>query len=418
MIAAKNKKAVKKKPDPAKLRETKKFYRDILDSIADPVFVKDEEHCWIEGNAAFWKLMGAPKEKFLNRSDYEIFSKKEADLFWKRDDIVLKKHRSHVNTENITPSSGKTTVAQTKKAPITLPNGEVGLVGVIRDITSFVEMREELRKHRDSLQELVEERTKDLEEAKNDLIKKNEELLETNKELEDFSYIVTHDIRSPLINIEGFAGELKIAIDKIKAISQNPEIEKIIEGEIAESISYISKAVKSLDNITNSILEFSRKGKIEIKFEKVCSRQIVDEVLSRYSHQLRQKNIKVKLGNLPAIKSDYISLQEVISNIVDNAIKYMPANKNGIIEISAKYQSTKKQFLFTIKDNGGGIIEEAKGKVFQIMRRATLDKSVQGHGMGMPYAKTVLKRLGGKIWFDSKLGEGTTFYFSVPYVTK
>jgi PAS domain S-box-containing protein len=409
------KKAPKKIPHERKLQETQKFFRSLLDSIADPIFVKDSKHRWVEGNTEFWKLMGGPKEKFINKSDYEIFSKEEADIFWKRDNEVFKSGKAVVvSQETITPKPGKTILAQTKKTKIKLPDGSLALVGVIRDITEFVKMRDELSRHRDSLQKMVDERTAALLEAKEDLEKKNEELIEINGDLEDFTYIVTHDIRSPLINIQGFSEEISAAAEKLKTLAaSNPEIQEILDKDIIESVQYINRAVKSLDGMTNSILEFSRKGKVDIRMEPINTRKIIEDILHRYSHQIRKKNIQIKLGTLPNVVSDYLSFKEVFSNIIDNAVKYISASDDGIIEIKGKYYPAKNHTQFSVKDNGSGIMDEAKSKVFQIMRRATLDKTVPGHGMGMPYAKAVLKKLKGKIWFNSTQDQGTTFYFTI-----
>ena len=412
--ATPKKQSLKKKLHERKLQDTQNFFRSLLDSVADPIFVKDSKHHWVEGNKAFWKLMGGSKEDFLKKSDYDIFSKEEADVFWQKDNEVLKKGKVVVSQETITPSSGKTILAETKKTRIKMPDGSYALVGVIRDITEFMKMRDELSKHRDSLQKMVEERTSALMETKEDLEEKNLELQEINKDLEDFTYIVTHDIRSPLINIQGFADEIRIGATKLKQLMANcPESSRILQRDIIESLEFIDKAVHSLDGMTNSILEFSRKGKIDVRIEPINTRKIIDDILNRYSHQIKKKNITIVIGSLPNVISDYLSFQEVFSNIIDNAIKYIPANDSGKIEISGKYHLAKNHTQFTVRDNGAGIMDEAKGKVFQIMRRATLDKSVPGHGMGMPYAKAVLKKLGGRIWFSSLEGEGTTFNFTV-----
>ncbi len=278
------------------------------------------------------------------------------------------------------------------------------------------------------IQEVVNIRTKELQNASDDLAVKNEELIEINKELEDFTYIVSHDIRSPLINLRGFSDEIKMSADKIKEKvssggtrvpeSVRNEVNQLVDVEIGESIDYINRAVKSLDGMTSAILEFSRIGKIVLKFEEIDSKRLVEDVLSRYSHQIKSKNITIRIGAMPDIVSDEISLREVFSNIIDNAIKYMPEDRSGRIEISGKIVNDSNNAIFSIRDNGNGIAPEAKKKVFQILRRATLNQKIPGHGMGMPFVKAIIKKLHGRIWFKSTPGKGVTFYFTIPNETK
>lgn len=270
---------------------------------------------------------------------------------------------------------------------------------------------------------LVDIKTKQLVMAKNELESKNDQLKEINTELEDFTYIVSHDIRSPLVNILGFSEEIKLSTDSLKqAITEHApknkalkeESEKILDKEITESLLYIDKAVKSLDTLTSTILDYLRSDKGLTQIELVDANEVVSSVLARYSHQIKSRGIDVSIGSLPEVTADRISLQEVFSNIIDNAIKYMRKNVPGTIRIRGRYIPTMDCTLFAVWDNGTGIPKEVKSKVFQIMRRATLDKTIPGHGMGMPFVKSIIKKHKGKIWFKSLPGKGTVFFFYIP----
>ena len=120
------------------------FLHNIIDSVADPIFVKDQQHRLIEGNEALWKLLGRPAEEVLGKSDYDFFPKEEADVFWQKDQEVFDSGKVNINVENFTDASGKIHVISTKKSCFTMPNGEKFLVGVIRDITDMKRMQDKL----------------------------------------------------------------------------------------------------------------------------------------------------------------------------------------------------------------------------------------------------------------------------------
>ena len=271
---------------------------------------------------------------------------------------------------------------------------------------------------------LVELKTGQLLTAKRQLEAKNDELKEINKELEDFTYIVSHDIRSPLVNILGFSEEIKLSAENITKLVESEKIsaaakeklKKILDNEIVESLSFINKSVRSLDHLTSTILDFLRNDKSLTKIEYIETEKMVQNVLARYQHQIKTRGINVKVGHLPGVNADLISIQEVFSNIIDNAIKYMRPDVPGEITIRAKYVPAEAYTFFCIWDNGTGIHKDVKNKVFQIMRRATLDKSIPGHGMGMPFVRSIIKKHKGKVYFKSIPGKGTTFYFYIPDV--
>ena len=174
------------------LQESKDYLNLIINSIGDPIFVKDREHRFVLVNNALCALVGRPTEEFLGMTDYDIFPKEQADIFWKMDDLVFEDGGEHVDEEEITDAQGNVHTIITKKTLFVDRTGNKHIVGVIRDITDRKKMEKELRRSRDELDHRVKERTVDLE-AK-------------NAEMERFIYTVSHDLRTPLISISGFLG--------------------------------------------------------------------------------------------------------------------------------------------------------------------------------------------------------------------
>ena len=251
---------------------------------------------------------------------------------------------------------------------------------------------------------------------------KETELQELNGDLESFTYIASHDLRSPLVNLKGFAGEMQHTLNdsepllrKAAETLEENEKKKLLnafEKEIPESLGFIGAAVEKMDKLTTSIVDLSRIGKRELKREWVNTPQIVQRCVDALGFEVNQKKIKVVIDPLPQIYSDAFAIEQIFSNIIENAVKYLDPQREGHIHIGSK--QPVGEVVFWVKDNGRGIAERDNQKVFDVFRRAGNAGEVRGAGMGMAYIKATLRRLRGHIWFESVLHEGSKFSFSLP----
>lgn len=252
---------------------------------------------------------------------------------------------------------------------------------------------------------------------------REERLKNMNADLESFTYIASHDLRSPLVNLKGFASEIEMDISharqliaKLSADTGSPEageLERLLTEDIGESLHFIRSSVEKMDRLTSAILDLSRIGRRELCPEKVDTRKTIQRSLDTLRYEIDERGIEITLGELPDITVDPLSFEQIVGNILDNAVKYMDPSRSGRIEIEGAVLSAETQF--SIRDNGLGIAEEDRPKVFDIFRRAGNSFGVRGAGMGMAYVKAAVRRLGGRIWFDSMPGQGTTFHFTVPH---
>ena len=251
---------------------------------------------------------------------------------------------------------------------------------------------------------------------------REEELRQLSLEMETFTYITSHDLRAPLVNLRGFATEMERAIGKAMPIleknkehftpEENATLGYIFREDIPESLHFIVQSVEKMDALTTAVLDLSRIGKREYRSEKVETQTLLQRCLDTLAYEITQKNIRVEHGPLPTIQSDALALEQVFSNILDNAIKYLDPKRPGELSISAREEDNSVVFAFA--DNGRGIAASDSAKVFQIFRRARNTTDVRGLGMGMAFVQATLRRLGGSIWFESEPGKGTTFYFRLP----
>lgn len=230
-----------------------------------------------------------------------------------------------------------------------------------------------------------------LEKALNDLQDKN-------NELEKFTYTVSHDLKAPLITIGGFAGLLA------------RDVKSGNEEKINRSIERILDAVNKMQRLLNELLQLSRIGRImnepqEIKFEDIAR-----ESLSMAQGRLALTNIKVSIeAGLPIVKVDKMRMLEVMQNLLDNATKFMGEQTNPEIVIGAKKEND--MCIFFVKDNGMGIDPAYHERVFGLFNK--LDPNTEGTGVGLALVKRIIEFHGGKVWVESELGKGATFYFTL-----
>ncbi|HSQ97279.1 MAG TPA: CHASE domain-containing protein [Rickettsiales bacterium] len=248
-----------------------------------------------------------------------------------------------------------------------------------------------------------------------------EKVNEKNKELESFIYIVSHDLRSPLINLKGFTAKAEEYVKNLELFlkkytkklskTDNKEIDEILGNKLPKAEKFISESVDRMDSMTQSILSLSRTGRKEMVFTKINMKELAETYKHTVSHQLHTKKATMIIGNLPTIIGDKQSIEQILGNLLDNAIKYLSPERKGIIKISCK--EDEEYYEFCVEDNGRGIAEEDKDKVLMPFRRASNALDVSGDGMGMPHVMALVEKHLGKFRFTSTLNKGSKFYFTI-----
>ena len=271
-----------------------------------------------------------------------------------------------------------------------------------------------------NLEATVDERTADLREA--------------NEEIQRFAYIVSHDLRSPLVNIMGFTSELEELrgdiFKRIAGLSRNAslqpampddatdtaepalaEADKRLSDDFNESLGFIKSSIAKMDRLISAILNLTREGRREFKPERIDVRELLDGVVKTVAHQAAEGSTTIKLGALPNIVSDRLALEQIFSNLIDNALKYLRDGVPGEISVAGR---TKLGFaIFEVGDNGRGIDPKDHQRIFELFRRAgTQDKP--GQGIGLAHVRALVRRLGGTMSVASELHNGSTFTITLP----
>jgi signal transduction histidine kinase len=258
-------------------------------------------------------------------------------------------------------------------------------------------------------------------EAEERLKNYSEELKQINDEMKNFTYIVSHDLRAPLVNIRGFSDELGRSIQEFTPLlekyrerideGEKKRTEELLKKDIPEALGFIGSSVTRMDALINSILKLSRLGRNELKPELLRTEDVVHTLLKSLAHQIDMHKAEITIGPLPDLVVDKTAAEQIFGNLLDNSLKYLEPARPGKIEVTAEQNAGET--TFTIRDNGRGIAKEDALKVFELFRRVG-KSDVPGEGMGLTYVKTLVRRLGGRIWCDSELGVGTTFSFTIP----
>ncbi len=246
-----------------------------------------------------------------------------------------------------------------------------------------------------------------------------QEVAEKNKELETVVYVASHDLRSPLVNVQGFSKELGRACEQVKKkIAEAPgttidkkELLILLAEDVPEALKFIQAGVSKMDKLLAGFLRFSRLGRAALNPQVLDMNAMLREIAITVDFQLKQKNASLVIEELPTAVADATQLGQVFSNLIDNALKYLDPARPGRIRVSGRIENSRA--IFAVEDNGIGIAPEHQGKIFEIFHR--LDPSgTEGEGLGLTIAQRILERQGGKIWVESEPGHGSKFFVSLP----
>jgi signal transduction histidine kinase len=302
-----------------------------------------------------------------------------------------------------------------------------GLVIALAGISIFLVRRSsrardhaeaQLRDNNLNLETTIDERTADLREA--------------NNEIQRFAYIVSHDLRSPLVNIMGFTSELEElrgdifrriatlgrAATAVPVAADGGDVEPALDGEdkqlsqdFSEALGFIKSSIAKMDRLISAILNLTREGRREFQPVKIDTRELIEGIVATVAHQAAEAEAQIRIEPLPDIVSDRLAIEQIFSNLLDNALKYLKPGVPGDISVRGR---TKLGFaIFEIADNGRGIDPKDHQRIFDLFRRAG-KQDKPGQGIGLAHVRALVRRLGGTMSVSSELDGGSTFTITLP----
>ncbi|HEX3525724.1 MAG TPA: ATP-binding protein [Thermoanaerobaculia bacterium] len=259
----------------------------------------------------------------------------------------------------------------------------------------------------------------ELERRAAELAHTNEDLQYKTREVETFVYSVSHDLRSPLVNLQGFSRELEHSCAELRHALDRAalpaDLRRRLDGvdrDMMESVRYIQTAVLRSGNIIDALLRLSRAGRVEYRWQQVDMTLVVHRVVDAMRSSLEQKNARVTAGDLPPCWGDPTALEQVFGNLLSNAVNYLDPARPGRIEIGGE-SGPGSAVTYWVRDNGLGIPEPYREKLFVAFQRLHGDVA-PGEGIGLALVRRVIERHGGKIRVDSKEEVGTNFILTLP----
>lgn len=245
------------------------------------------------------------------------------------------------------------------------------------------------------------------------LEQRSEQVQVKNAELSDLLYVVSHDLRAPLINLEGFSRALQesvAALDAALGAASSPARWPELKDDIDESLDFIVRSVAKMDFLVQGLLELSRIDSRPDRSQPVELEGMVGEILDSLRYKISERGIAVRVEPLPVVVGDPLRISQVFSNLIDNAVKYMRPDGEAAIHVGCVRRDGVPHFF--VRDTGVGIRPEDQAKIFRLFGRVG-GHGVPGDGMGLTTVKKILEKHGGKVWVESALGQGSTFWFTL-----
>lgn len=356
--------------------------RSFVEQAPAAVAMLDTEMKYITVSNQWFKQYNLDKKDLVGISHYDIFPEINEMPEW------LEQHQRVLNGEElanpkdkIVRKDGAVQWISWKLIPWFNEPGEIGgMIMYTADITSEVYYTEKLEK---------------------EVVNRTKELASVNDELESFSYSISHDLRAPLRSINGFSD-----------IIMEDHSEQLDE-EGKRLMGVVKESAVTMGQLIDDILEFSRLGKKKIQKSEIDMTKLFENVCEVEAGTYSDKQIDLKIGDLPNAMGDIALIKQVVVNLVSNAFKYSSKKDKIVINIGCD-QSEENEVTYFIKDNGTGFKMEYHDKLFGVFHRLHSKNEFEGTGVGLAIVKRIINKHGGKIWAESEKGKGSTFFFSMP----
>jgi signal transduction histidine kinase len=279
------------------------------------------------------------------------------------------------------------------------------IVMVRRSTEGLKAAHEALEETNASLEATVERRTAELRQA--------------NEEIQHFAHVISHDLRSPLVNIMGFTSELeagrKDIFERLASLRARLDDDAEADGPMArefdEALSFIKNSIARMDRLIKAILKLTREGRRELRLELLDMTDLVRATAESFGYQAQKAGASITIDPLPPSVADRLAVEQIFANLIENALKYRREDVPGRIRVNGR--TTATEVAYEVHDNGRGIDPRDHERIFEIFRRSGAQNQT-GEGIGLTHVRTLVRRLGGSITVRSALGEGSTFTVTLP----
>jgi len=363
-----------------------------FDAVSDIVWLLDKEQRILCANTATESVLGRPPKDIIGLHCYEIAHPDKQPAAG----CPLKLARKSMRREKMELMMGEKYV-EFIVDPIADEAGRFnGAVHIMTDITERKRTQAEI-------------------------LKLLSRLAEKEKEIEEYLYTAAHDLRTPLICVQGFTANLKKDFKELAHLASSAATAEEISaatlrftsGPAAESLDSVEEAARKIGQLLTSLLKVSRLGRLHMQPEILDTGAIVNNILTALSYQVKAAGAEITTGPLPHCKADKTALGHIFSNLLDNALKYRDCGRKLKITVRGE-KNGNGAVVYSITDNGLGIKKNNLPKIWQVFYSGETSVPEKGEGIGLTMARRLADMNEGKLWAESKEGEGSAFYLELP----
>jgi len=252
-----------------------------------------------------------------------------------------------------------------------------------------------------------------------DMMQIQETIIAKNKEMENYLYVASHDLRTPLVNIQGFSQRLKKQADSIKNLFVDKTLEPktlhqlaiITDEDIPKTLSFVLSSIEKMDILINGLLQLSRTGRVEMNIQKIDMNELFAKIVQSLDFQIKEAQCEIHIDPLPECYGDAALLDQLFANIISNALKYSDSER--ALEITVDAKKTHNRVVYTIRDTGKGIAEKYLDKIWDVFYRIDPRSGKTGEGIGLSLVKRIAEKHKGKVWAESEENKGSVFHIEL-----
>ena len=359
-------------------RESEQRLQAFFSNTIALIFIKDRDRRFTMINRQYEMMLSKTNEEARGKTVFDVFPRAYAEMYDQNDLHVLESGEL-MEMEETAPMKDGIHTFLTMKFPLSDGFGNIhSIAGISTDITQRKKAEKELQ-----------ERTKDLERS-------NRDLERSNRDLEQFAYIASHDLQEPLRMVASYVQLL------------NRRYSDKLDKNANEFIGYAVDGVTRMKKLITDLLTYSRVGTRKGEFVQVDCNQALRQALGNLRFAIEDCDADIQAGELPVIEGDEAQMVQLFQNLIGNALKF----KRDKPEIRIDAKQHGPMYFFCISDNGIGIEDEFKDRIFDVFQRLHSNKDYEGTGIGLAVCKKIVERHGGRIWVESTPDKGSTFFFN------